>query len=163
MDLQPLNPDGRAYPAYPDPFLRVIPAAYIHPPSRRTRARDIDSSGRRQNIPAEMDHDGDLGANDALPAYDDSGRPPKYFELDMQTRNRPPLSGITQRPDASWENINNTSPEIVGVRTSVGIPQAAHVSQPDTSRPTPPNLENSSSNDAARDRMTRPTQQTYRD
>lgn len=145
VELQRLHPDGRAYPAYPDPFLRVIPAA--HPPSRRTRARDIDSSGRRQNISAEMDHD------DSLPAYDSSGAPPKYFELD-----RPPLSRITQRPDASWENINITSTENVGIPTPVGNTHPAHVSQPDTSRPTPPRLENSSSNDAVR--MPRPTHET---
>lgn len=132
-----MHPDGQAYPAHPDPFLREIPAAYIHPP-RRTRARDIDSSGRRQDRPTEMDHDGDLGANDALPAYDNLGGPPKYFELDMLSRNRPPQSGITQRPDASWENINITSPENVGVNPPVGTTHAAQVSQHDTSRPTPP-------------------------
>ena len=100
------------------------------PPSRRTRARDIDSSGRRQDIPTEMDHDGDLGANDALPAYDNFGGPPKYFELDMSSRNRLPLSGIARRPEVSSENINtvNTSPENVGVHTP------AQVSQPETSR-----------------------------
>ena len=146
VELQPLYPDGQPWhPAYPDPFLREIPAAYIHP-SRRTRARDIDSSGRRQDIPNEMDHDGDLGANDALPAYDNFGGPPKYFELDMLSRNRPPQSGITQRPDASWENINITSSENTA---PVGTTHAAHASQPDTSRPTPPYSENlnGSSND----------------
>jgi hypothetical protein len=89
-----------------------------------------------------MDHDGDLGANDALPAYDNFGGPPKYFELDM-SRNRPPLSGIT-----------HTRPENVGVHTPVGTTHAAQVSQPDTSRTMPPYLENSSSNDAVP--MTRP-------
>jgi hypothetical protein len=140
VQLQPLHPDGQPYPAHPDPFLREIPAAYIHPPSRRTRARDIDSNGRRQDIPTEMDHDGDLGANETLPAYDNFGGPPKYFELD---RNRPPLSGIAHRPDVSWENItlNNTSPENVGVHTPVGTTHAAQLSQPDTSRPIPPYFE----------------------
>ena len=107
-----------------------------------------------------MDHDGDLGANDALPAYDNSGGPPKYFELDTLTRNRPPTSGITHRPDASWENINNTSPENVGVHTT----HAAHVSQPDTSLPIPTYLANSlsnHSNDAIP--MTRPRHETHRD
>ena len=83
-----------------------------------------------------MDHDGDLGANDSLPAYDNFGGPPKYFELDMLNRNRPPQSGITaQRPGASWENINITSPENVGVNSPAGT---TRVSQQDTSRPTPP-------------------------
>lgn len=127
MELRTLHPDGQSYPAYPDPHLREIPAAYMGlPPSRRTRARDIDSSGRRQDIPSEMDHDGGLGVNDALPAYDNFGGPPKYFELDMQSRNRPPLSGITHRPDdVTLENINNTSSENVGVHTPVGTSRAA--------------------------------------
>lgn len=146
MELRPLHPDGQPYPTYPNPFLREIPAAYIHPPSRRTRARDIDPSGRRQDISTEMDHDGELGANESLPAYDNFGGPPKYFELD---RNRPPLSGIAQRPDVSWETLNNnTSPENVGVYTPVGTTHATQVSQPDTSRSIPPYFEHSSSNDA---------------
>ena len=145
VELQPLHPDGHPYP---DPFLREIPAAHIHP-SRRTRARDIDSSGRRQDIPAETDHDGELGANDALPAYDNFGGPPKYFELDTLSRNRPPESRVTQRPDASWENININSSENDGVHTPVGTTPASHASQHDTSRPTPPYSENlnRSSND----------------
>lgn len=155
---QPLHPDRQSYPAYPDPFLRVIPAAYIHPPSRRTRARDIDSGGRRQDIPTEMDHDGNLGANDPLPAYDNFGGPPKYFELDMLSRNRqPPSSGITRRPDVSWENIN-ISTENVGLHTPVDTTHAAHVI---LSRPTPPYLENTLSNDAVP--LTPPRHETYRD
>lgn len=157
VELRSMHPNGQSYPAYPDPYLREIPAAYMGlPPSRRTRARDIDSSGRRQDRPAEMDHDGDLGANDTLPAYDNFGGPPKYFEVDMPSRNRPPLSGITH----SWESINNTSPENVGVHTPVGTTHAAQVSQPDTSR-IPPYLENSSSNDS--EPMTRPRHEDYRD
>ena len=163
MELQPLH----AHPAHPDPFLREIPAAHIHP-SRRTRARDIDSSGRRQDVPTEMDHNEDLGANDALPAYDYSGGPPKYFELDLLTRSRPqprPESGtITQRPDASWENINITSPENVGVHTPVDTTHATQVSQHDTSRasrPTPPYLEHTSSSSNDSLPMTRPRHETY--
>jgi len=139
VELQPLHPDGQAYPAYP----REIPAAYIHP-SRRTRAHDIDSSGRRQDIPTEMDHDGDLGANDTLPAYDTSGGPPKYFEVDTLGRNRPAQSGITQGPDASWENINISSSENPGPNTPPGTTHAAQASQ----RLTPPYYENSSSDES---------------
>lgn len=146
VELRPLHPDGQPYPTYPDSYLREIPAAY-QSPSRRTRARDVDSGGRRQDIPSE---DGGLGAND-LPAYEYSGGPPKYFELDMS--NRPPLSGITHRPDVGWDNIN-TSPENVGVHTPVGT-----VSQPDTSVTLPPYLENSSSNNSVP--MTQ--HETYRD
>ena len=135
MELLALHPDRQPYPEYPDPHLREIPAAYMGlPPSRRTRARDIDSFGRRQNIPTDMDHNADLDANDPLPAYDNFGGPPKYFELDMPSRNRPPLSGITHRPDVGWENINNPSPENVGVHTPVVTTHADQVSQPDTSR-----------------------------
>jgi len=159
VELQPLHAYGQD--AHHDPFLREIPAAHIHP-SRRTRGRDIDSSGRRQDIPTETDHDGDLGANDALPAYDYSGGPPKYFELDSLSRSRPPpQSGIvTQRPDASWENINITSPENVGVYTPVDTTHATQVSQHDTSRPTPPYLEHTSSSSNDSLPMTRPRHET---
>lgn len=153
VQLQSLNPVRQSYPAHPDPFLREIPAAYIQPPSRRTRARDIDSGGRRQDVPTDMDHDGNLGANDTLPAYDNYGGPPKYFELDTLSRNRPPQSGITQRPAGSWENINITSPLNAGVHTPVDTTtRPPQISQHDTlrpaSRPTPPYLESSSSNDS---------------
>lgn len=130
VEFQPQHPDRQSYPACPDPVLREIPAAHINPSNRRTRARDIDTSGRRQDIPTETDHDGDLGANDALPAYDNLGGPPKYVELDMLSRNRPPQSGITQTQDA-----NMTSP--VGVQTPVGTTHAAQVNH-DISRPRPP-------------------------
>jgi len=155
VELRSLHPDGQPYPAYPDPFLREVPAAYMgQPPSRRTRAPDIDSRGRRQDTtPTERDHDGNLGAKDILPPYDNFGGPPKYFELDMP--NRPPLSGINHRSDVSWENITNTSPE------NVGTTHAAQVSRPNTSRPIPPYLENTSSNNSVP--TTRPRHETYRD
>jgi len=159
VELRSLHSDGQPYPAY---LPRDLPAAYTGLPptpttrSRRTRgthARDIDSSGRRQEvIPTERDYDGE-GA-DALPAYDNLGGPPKYFE------NQPPLSGISQGPDVRRGNIHNTSPENVGVRTAVGTTHAAQTSQPDTSPPIPPYLENSSSNYSVP--LTQPRRETYR-
>jgi hypothetical protein len=90
---------------YPEPFLTGFPPAYIGHRTRRTRAADIGAGGRRIAT-AEFDHDGELGDKDALPAYDSYGGPPKYFELEMQTRlfgsgsaSRPPLEQCANRPN----------------------------------------------------------------
>jgi len=80
-----------------------LPPAYIGCSTRRTRAADIDTSGRRLTT-AELDHDGELGDKDALPAYDSYGGPPKYFEMEMHTRlfgsgsaSRPPMEQCVNR------------------------------------------------------------------
>jgi hypothetical protein len=85
--LPPLSRDGLPYPPYPDPHLTGFPAVYLGRNTRRTNAQDIDASGRRvvaQSV--ELDHGGELGDKDALPAYDHYGGPPKYVELEMQAR-----------------------------------------------------------------------------
>lgn len=83
------HPGGQPYPSYPGQHLREIPAAYTSQTrsGRRTRAPDIDSSGRRLgDLPAATDHDGELGPKDNLPAYDNVGGPPQYFELVAATQ-----------------------------------------------------------------------------
>ncbi|KAF8809858.1 hypothetical protein BYT27DRAFT_7209825 [Phlegmacium glaucopus] len=103
MELQSLECDGQFYPPYPHPPLPGFPAAYMGRTNRRTRATDIDSSGRRLgDITAETDHDGELGIKDFLPAYDNSGGPPKYLESEIQNRNRSP-------PDVVLENTTHSS------------------------------------------------------
>jgi hypothetical protein len=61
--------------------LTGFPPAYLRHGTRRIRAADVDSSGRRA---ATTQLDRELGDKDALPAYDIYGGPPKYFELWMQ-------------------------------------------------------------------------------
>lgn len=116
VELQPLHPDGQPYPPYPDQYpLTGIPAAYMGQtrPSRRTRAPDIDSSGRRLgDLQVEMDHNSGLGGKDDLPAYDNFGGPPKYFELDLQNRNRPPLDRTAHTPAVGLENTNSHPPTV---------------------------------------------------
>lgn len=47
-------------------------------------AMDIDAGGRRLGARGlQSDHDGVLDDKDVLPAYDVSGGPPKYIELDV--------------------------------------------------------------------------------
>ncbi|KAF8554037.1 hypothetical protein OG21DRAFT_1497291 [Imleria badia] len=53
--------------------LSSIPAAYL--PDRRIRAADTDAHGRRLGPAGE-----ELDGKDALPAYDNFDRPPKYIE-----------------------------------------------------------------------------------
>ena len=43
-------------------------------------------NGRRVGHTTELDHDGELGDKDLLPAYDNLGGPPKYAEIELQTR-----------------------------------------------------------------------------
>ncbi|CAA7264027.1 unnamed protein product [Cyclocybe aegerita] len=94
---------GPSYP-YPDPLLAGIPTAYTGYTSRRTRAADIDASGRRgADRHAELDHDGELGDKDVLPAYEHFGGPPKYNEVEMQARLFSVGSGI-HSPDEGPEN-----------------------------------------------------------
>ncbi|KAF8063950.1 hypothetical protein FPV67DRAFT_1502934 [Lyophyllum atratum] len=54
-----------------------------YPYAQRTRAHDTDAAGRRIGGLQNSDHDGYIGDKDVLPAYDNSGGPPKYGELDM--------------------------------------------------------------------------------
>ena len=68
---------------YPEPLLTRLPPAYLQHRTRHVRAADVDSSGRRAAT-TELDHGVELGDKDALPAYDNHGGPPKYFELEMQ-------------------------------------------------------------------------------
>jgi hypothetical protein len=121
--MEPTNPNGQTYPPFPDPNLTGFPAAYISTRNRRTHATDIDSDGRRLGeLPAEIDHDGELGGKDVLPAYDNFGGPPKYFEVEMESRSRPPLSsGTVQRPPDG----DNTSPANDNSRT---IAASSHTS-----------------------------------
>ncbi|KAF8153854.1 hypothetical protein B0H34DRAFT_799791 [Crassisporium funariophilum] len=85
--IPPMRYDGQNYPLYPDVHLTGIPAAYMGPSARRTRAADVDANGRRLGDRAvELDHDGELGDKDMLPAYDNFGGPPKYVDLEMQPR-----------------------------------------------------------------------------
>lgn len=53
--------------------LAPVPAAYR--PERRVRAADTDAYGRRLDATAE-----NCNGKDALPAYDNFDRPPKYVE-----------------------------------------------------------------------------------
>ncbi|KAF9477423.1 hypothetical protein BDN70DRAFT_110365 [Pholiota conissans] len=69
-----------------DGHLSRYPAAYFGQGQRRTHAHDIDTSGRRLGNTTFLDHDGELGDKDALPAYDNVGGPPKYNELELQYR-----------------------------------------------------------------------------
>ncbi|KAJ3503789.1 hypothetical protein NLJ89_g8277 [Agrocybe chaxingu] len=93
---------GQPYP-YPDPLLADIPTAYTGYVSRRTRAADIDASGRRVgDRHAELDHDGGLDDKDVLPAYEHFGGPPKYNELEMQAR----LSSVGNGINSPNEHAN---------------------------------------------------------
>lgn len=155
VELQPLRADGQPYPPYPDPYLPGFPAAYMSHNRRRTRATDTDPRGRRLgDIAVESDHDGELGIKDALPAYDNSGGPPKYLESEMQNRNRPPLNETVHRPDVSLENTDNSSLPLNDNSTVIsghtGRRQISQQAENDTSHPIPPSLENSlSNNDSA--------------
>jgi len=92
----------------PNPDLPVFPAA-CHP-RRRIYATDVDPGGRRtEDITVERDHDGELGVKDVLPPYNYFGGPPKYLELEMHSRNRPPFSGTIHGPDAGLDNTNDNS------------------------------------------------------
>lgn len=149
VELQALHSDGQPYPPYPGPHLTGIPAAYMGQtrPSRRARATDIDSNGRRLgSLPVEMDHDGELGAKDDLPAYDNFGGPPKYFELNVQNRNQAPLGMISHTPNVGLEDTNHALPENVDIHTPLATTHSVQVSRPvnNISPPIPPYLENSS-------------------
>jgi hypothetical protein len=74
-----------------------------------------------------MDYNGELGAKDDLPAYDNFGGPPKYFELDLQNRNRPPLNRTAHTPIVGLENANSHPPTV-------------QVSQPENNTPRPTSL-----------------------
>ena len=111
--LPPVNNDGRPYPPYPDPFLSGFPPVYLGHTGRRTVAGDIDANGRRLvDQTVELDHDGALGDKDTLPAYDFYGGPPKYAEVELQSRvlgnesHRPPPAVIS----ASSGNGTNVTP-----------------------------------------------------
>ncbi|KAF8890792.1 hypothetical protein CPB84DRAFT_1389624 [Gymnopilus junonius] len=81
------NNDRRPYPPYPDPFLTGFPPVHLGHSARRTTAGDIDDRGRRlADRTVELDHDQGLGDKDALPAYELYGGPPKYVELELQSR-----------------------------------------------------------------------------
>ncbi|KAG5638843.1 hypothetical protein H0H81_009614 [Sphagnurus paluster] len=56
-----------------------------HPYGHRTRAADTDAAGRRLGGPGfdYSDHDGYIGDKDMLPAYDTSGGPPKYGDMEL--------------------------------------------------------------------------------
>jgi len=115
VELQYQNSRGQPYPQYPDSDMTGFPPAHIGHNRRRTQAPDIDSRGRRLGDPTtEIDHcnlGNKDGNKDELPAYDTLGGPPKYFELNTQTLNRPPLSEAAHRPDVGLENTNNSLPE----------------------------------------------------
>jgi len=102
VELQYQNSRGQPYPQYPDSDMTGFPPAHIGHTRPRTQAPDIDAYGRRLGDPTEKDE---------LPAYNSLGGPPKYFELNTQTLNRPPLSGVAHRPDVGLENTNNSLPE----------------------------------------------------
>lgn len=112
-------------PAYP------YPAAY-HPSLRRIRALDTDDGGRRLDTGGPNDHDGYLGDKDMLPAYDNVGGPPKYFELDTfrgparavgatDTREAQPGAG-GQEPEPEGGTRGGPTPAAVVV--GVGEPPA---------------------------------------
>ncbi|KAH0834234.1 hypothetical protein J3R83DRAFT_11551 [Lanmaoa asiatica] len=81
--------------------LAPLPAAYR--PDRRIRAADTDAHGRRLG-PAGEDWDG----KDALPAYDNFDRPPKYIEASW-THGEPPLpteqSAATPSPEGGQSGM----------------------------------------------------------
>lgn len=70
--------------------LAPLPAAYR--PDRRVRAADIDAHGRRSGPAGE-----ELGGKEALPAYDNVDRPPKYVEAGWLHGGPPPP---TEQPAA---------------------------------------------------------------
>jgi len=120
--LPPIYNDGRPYPPYPDHFLTGFPPVYLGHTGRRTNAGDVDARGRRlADRTVELDHDGELGDKDALPAYEVYGGPPKYIELEFQSRL---LGNETRRPSpadapSSSGDESNLEPDSFGVpRTS---------------------------------------------
>ena len=64
--------------------LAPVPAAYH--PDRRVHAADVDAQGRRLGAGEEW------AGKDALPAYDNLDRPPKYVEAGW-SGGPPPLAG----------------------------------------------------------------------
>ncbi|KDR78107.1 hypothetical protein GALMADRAFT_1301881 [Galerina marginata CBS 339.88] len=79
--------NGLPYPPYPDPHLTGFPAVYLGHTTRNVTGQYVDASGRRlHERTTDLDHDGELGDKDTLPAYDHYGGPPKYAEVEMQAR-----------------------------------------------------------------------------
>lgn len=99
-------------PTYAYPLLTPLPASY-RPSSRRIRALDTDTGGRRLGSGGPNDHDGYITDKDILPAYDNVGGPPKYIELD--TFNSAP-DGINARTNSSAQSPDTGQIEQRGVQ-----------------------------------------------
>ena len=115
--MEPPRSNGQPYPPFPDSNLPGFPAAYISTRNRRTQATDIDPEGRRLgDLPAERDHNGELGAKDVLPAYANFGGPSKYNEVEESRNQGPPSRRTAQRqPDGDGSN-NRNNPTLVASR-----------------------------------------------
>ncbi|KIM42043.1 hypothetical protein M413DRAFT_445221 [Hebeloma cylindrosporum] len=143
---------------YPEPHLSGFPPAYLQYSSRGIRAGDVDSRGRRAAT-MELDHDGELGDKDALPAYDVSGGPPKYLELEMQAR-QTRLFGTGSSSHATVDQPGNRLENIVIPRS-----MPSHGTQQDSRRgnvDTPPDPPRPSDEDPTISSGRNPTTDTAR-
>lgn len=147
---------------YPEPLLTGFPPAYLQHSTRRIRAVDVDSSGRRA-VTTQLDYDRELGDKDALPAYDIYGGPPKYFELEMQaTQTRLFGRGSSSRAtvDQPGSRLDNVDiPRSIPSRAARQEGQRGNVGNPsDSLQSSDEDLRRSSAtnptNDAARPRET---------
>lgn len=98
--------------------LTPLPAAYR--PDRRTRAADTDAHGRRLDATGE-----NWDGKDALPAYDNLDRPPKYVETGWKYGD-PPLpteqSTVTPIPEGEQSGIAHSN--------TADVPPGDNVDQP---------------------------------
>lgn len=89
---------------YPGVQLSPLPAVYRT--DRRIRAADIDAQGRRLGTAGE-----DGNGKDALPAYDNFDRPPKYIEAGWSHGHLMERSAVIPSPEGDQSGMthpNNT-------------------------------------------------------
>ena len=76
----------------------------------------------------ELDYDRELGDKDTLPAYDISGGPPKYFELEMRVQTR-----LFGRGNSSRATVDQPRNRLDNVDIPCSIPSHG-VQQPEESQ-----------------------------
>lgn len=95
--------ESNCNPVYHGIQLAPLPAAYR--PDRRVRAADIDAHGRRFSPAGE-----ELGGKEALPAYDNIDRPPKYVEAGWSHGGPPPPEQPAGPPPSAGEQSGMAHP-----------------------------------------------------
>jgi len=91
-------------------YFVAVPLPTARNDSRRTRANDVDSEGRRFASPGtDVDYDGFSQDKDHLPKYESFGAPPKYGDLELPHHVLPTITvnGIVDNDSAL---VSPTSP-----------------------------------------------------